>query len=220
LVAFGGAGPLHAVDIARELGAKQVVIPSSPGLLSAYGCLTADLVVDSLAPARFEVTGLDRDALGDLVTDRIRAVQRMLERHTAAPETRIFYECQFQHQSHLIEIEGSHGMTGEQIGALFLSKYAESYGPLAPEAEILVRRVRVEGRCQRDAIDEARLTEVASIARTGYVERSKGTHWRPDLERDAVIKGPATITATDASIYVPPDAVARVVEYGHIVIDP
>jgi N-methylhydantoinase A len=220
LLAFGGAGPLHAVDIARELGAKRVVIPSSPGLLSAYGCLTADLVVDSLAPARLKVTDLDREALAGLVSDRAQAVRRTLNSYTSAPvETRVFYECQFQHQGHSIEVEGSLGLNGEQIGTRFLATYAETYGHLVPDAEILIRRVRVEGRCRRYAHDGVRLDEVASPA-SRPVNGSQNAYWRPDLPPDAIIKGPATIASQDASIYIPPDAVATVVDHGHIVVDP
>ena len=43
LIAYGGAGPLHAVDVARELAIRTVVIPQAPGKFSAYGMLTADL---------------------------------------------------------------------------------------------------------------------------------------------------------------------------------
>lgn len=46
LVAYGGAGPLHAVDVARELGMKTVLIPESPGILCALGLLVADLKMD------------------------------------------------------------------------------------------------------------------------------------------------------------------------------
>src|SRR5262249_25492689 len=46
LVAFGGAGPLHAVDIARTLGLRSVIVPPHPGLASAYGTLLADRRVD------------------------------------------------------------------------------------------------------------------------------------------------------------------------------
>ena len=43
LVAYGGAGPLHAVDVARELSIENVIIPPAPGTFSAFGMLTADL---------------------------------------------------------------------------------------------------------------------------------------------------------------------------------
>uniref|UniRef100_UPI0029FEDC49 hydantoinase/oxoprolinase family protein n=2 Tax=Gammaproteobacteria TaxID=1236 RepID=UPI0029FEDC49 len=46
LFAFGGAGPLHAVALARELGIPEVLVPARPGLTNALGCLVADLRQD------------------------------------------------------------------------------------------------------------------------------------------------------------------------------
>src|SRR5258708_26137264 len=72
LVAYGGAGPLHATQIARELGMKTVIVPRAPGVFSAYGMLFSDLRYDfvrthfmRLADAKFdEVEGISR-ALAD-----------------------------------------------------------------------------------------------------------------------------------------------------------
>src|SRR5205814_8000335 len=46
LVAYGGAGPLHAVDVAREIGIRNVIVPSAPGVFSAFGMLFSDLRYD------------------------------------------------------------------------------------------------------------------------------------------------------------------------------
>src|SRR5499433_4266005 len=56
LVAYGGAGPLHAVQVARELGIRRVVVPRAPGVFSAFGMLFSDLRYDS---ARTWFTRLD-----------------------------------------------------------------------------------------------------------------------------------------------------------------
>src|SRR5204863_3753348 len=46
LIAYGGAGPLHAVDVAREIGIRKVIIPMAPGVFSAFGMLFSDLRYD------------------------------------------------------------------------------------------------------------------------------------------------------------------------------
>jgi len=46
LVAYGGAGPLHAVEVAREIGIRKVIIPGAPGVFSAFGMLFSDLRYD------------------------------------------------------------------------------------------------------------------------------------------------------------------------------
>ena len=67
LFAFGGAGPLHAVALARELGIPEVVVPARPGLTNALGCLVADLRQDFVntinAPLdRLDMAVVARDA--------------------------------------------------------------------------------------------------------------------------------------------------------------
>jgi N-methylhydantoinase A/oxoprolinase/acetone carboxylase beta subunit len=166
-----------------------------------------------------ELKDFDRHALARIVGDQTEAVRATLKTHTSATITlRTFYECQFRHQSHSIEVEGAPEITGERLNELFRMRYAETFGHLAPEAAILIRRVRVEGRCVRDIID-GRATGVTSMVPTGDAERPRGSYWRPDLQPDAIVKGPATIASTDASIYVPPETVATVVDHGHIVVD-
>src|SRR5712675_1282448 len=72
LVAYGGAGPLHAVEVAREIGIRTVIIPMAPGVFSAFGMLFSDLRYD------FVRTWFTR--LEDAPFDRIEGVYRDLER--------------------------------------------------------------------------------------------------------------------------------------------
>ncbi|HXR85959.1 MAG TPA: hydantoinase/oxoprolinase family protein, partial [Stellaceae bacterium] len=71
LVAYGGAGPLHAVEVARELGMRRVIVPEAPGVFSAYGMLFSDLRYDFV---RTWFTRLD-----DASFDEIEAVYKELE---------------------------------------------------------------------------------------------------------------------------------------------
>ena len=92
LLAFGGAGPLHAAALARELGVRTVVVPPSPGLLCALGLLVEDLRVDAVRTcvSRLEADALDRldtlfaemesDAVAWLEREQVPAARRSLER--------------------------------------------------------------------------------------------------------------------------------------------
>ncbi|MHB1834251.1 MAG: hydantoinase/oxoprolinase family protein [Solirubrobacteraceae bacterium] len=76
LVAFGGAGPLHAVAVARELGITQVLVPPHPGLGSAVGALTADLRSDHVATVHARSDRLRADELGARIRQlELRALQ-------------------------------------------------------------------------------------------------------------------------------------------------
>ena len=71
LVAYGGAGPLHAVEVAREIGIRKVIIPTAPGVFSAFGMLFSDLRYDYV---RTWFTRLD-----DAPFDEIERIYRELE---------------------------------------------------------------------------------------------------------------------------------------------
>jgi N-methylhydantoinase A len=83
LVAFGGAGPLHAADIARRMGMRRVIVPPSPGLVSAFGAVIADERVDRRATVvrrldRPEATDVARELgrLAESVADELAAQRR------------------------------------------------------------------------------------------------------------------------------------------------
>src|SRR5207302_11375896 len=73
LVAYGGAGPLHAASVAREIGMRTVIIPGAPGVFSAFGMLFSDLRYD------FVRTWLTR--LDDTPFERIEKIYREIEAH-------------------------------------------------------------------------------------------------------------------------------------------
>jgi len=92
LLAFGGAGPLHAGALARELGIRTIVVPPSPGLLSALGLLVEDLRTDAVRTCVTRLDGdalagldklfleLEAEAIGWLERERVPAGRRSLER--------------------------------------------------------------------------------------------------------------------------------------------
>ena len=63
MVAYGGAGPLHACDIAREMGIRKVIIPRSPGHFSAFGMLFSDLRYDFVRSRFTRLADADFDDL-------------------------------------------------------------------------------------------------------------------------------------------------------------
>jgi N-methylhydantoinase A len=85
LFAFGGAGPLHAIAIARELGIPEVLVPVLPGLTNALGCLVADLRQDIVNTIN---QPLDRVSM-HLVADTLLAQRRQGEKANAAEKDQI-----------------------------------------------------------------------------------------------------------------------------------
>ena len=80
LVAFGGAGPLHANALARELGIPTVLVPPSPGIASAVGMLATDIRHEFVATRRLRLDGLAPATLEALFADFVAEGEARLER--------------------------------------------------------------------------------------------------------------------------------------------
>ena len=107
LFAFGGAGPLHAAALARELGIPKVLIPARPGLTNALGCLVADLRHDFVATINQPLEALAADRIGAGFAAQIAAGRALLERENVATErieTLHRADMQFQGQSHILPV--------------------------------------------------------------------------------------------------------------------
>jgi N-methylhydantoinase A len=113
LVAFGGAGPLHAAEIARRLGMQRVVVPPSPGLVSAFGAVIADERIDRRVTL---VRRLDRPEaadlpieLGRLATSAARDLTQQLRTGTERVMVSTYVACRYIGQNHEQEIRMEHG---------------------------------------------------------------------------------------------------------------
>ena len=217
LLVFGGAGPLHAVEIARELGMRRVVIPNAPGLLSAYGCLVADFSLDAICTVRTWLDDLDAVALGAQVDGQCDRVRRELAGYgPTSVGVRVLYECHFERQAHSLYVEGRAGDQADTIRSRFTDAHRTLCGELVPQGRVMVRSVRVEGRGQRPDLEGLTLDNIWGHTHVGEAPRG---WWRPVFAVGKTVSGPATIAAPDASIYIPEDTVATVAAHGHILVE-
>jgi N-methylhydantoinase A len=154
LVAFGGAGPLHAGAIARRLGIPRVLVPPHPGLCSAFGALAADLRSDQVATVHQVGDGVDAEAL-DRRLARMRALaleelvaEGLADRPSVASRLALRYAG--QNYEHEVEVEDAR-LTPAALAdafARFESRHDELYGyQLAGEAiEVVSVAVTATGR--------------------------------------------------------------------------
>jgi N-methylhydantoinase A/oxoprolinase/acetone carboxylase beta subunit len=145
LVAFGGAGGLHAAELATALGCGRVMVPRMAGVLSALGCLAAEVRRDLsravLEPVTDQVGGrltgwfeaLERDADRALADEGVPAERRMISRSLA---------MRYRGQSYTVDVPAD----GERdLAAGFHRRYAEHYGYARPEAPVEIVAARVAG---------------------------------------------------------------------------
>jgi N-methylhydantoinase A len=141
LVAYGGAGPLHATALARDLGCRAVVVPPAPGVLSALGLL--------LAPARYETARTVMAPAGDDLTDAWQALEAQareeLERQGVAGGITVtrLADARYAGQSHELRITVE---AGADLAQLLHRAHREAYGYALPDEPVKIVTLRVVAR--------------------------------------------------------------------------
>jgi N-methylhydantoinase A/oxoprolinase/acetone carboxylase beta subunit len=130
LLAFGGAGPLHAAAIADELGMTKILVPRASGVLSALGLAAADRRAD----AQRTVLG-HGEAGSDALRDEVRATLG------GEPEIELAWDLRYRGQSHELTVRG-----GDDLRARFEALHEERYGHRDPDGEVELVTVRATGR--------------------------------------------------------------------------
>jgi N-methylhydantoinase A len=233
LLAFGGAGPLHAVDLARELGVPTVIVPRYPGITSALGCVLADIRHDFIqyldAPLD-EIAGTEVDmifaAQGAEGRDLIARERVEVERIDVVHEV----DIQYMGQSHVFRIPvSSPGFDNERVSREFARHFAERFDiELANVRTVLVNaRTAVLGRRHQPALETL---PAASGSPTGSRREGRRRVWfasgwhdttiyrRHDLHEGQRLIGPAIVEQTDATTVIDPASSGMVDRYGNLII--
>jgi N-methylhydantoinase A len=140
LVAFGGAGPLHAAQIAEELGMRRVIAPIASGVLSALGLVVSERRRDVVESVLLGGDELTREAIAD-------AVERLGERaHSdlgGGGSLRATYDLRYAGQAFELSIDGSLSPAPDELRAAFDRAHEERYGYSDADAELELVTVRV-----------------------------------------------------------------------------
>ena len=233
LFAFGGAGPLHAVALARELGIPEVLVPARPGLTNALGCLVADLRQDLVNTLNLPLDGLDMRT----VETTLRAQRQRGEATNAAERAEIVQslvlhaaDMQFRGQTHLIRVAlpGAE-VSREALRARFAEAYFTRFQVRLPEIEPVLVNLLTSVIGRRRPFPVASLLQASARARdvAGAVIGERALYaagrWhsaqvfdRLKLPLGASISGPAIVQQIDATTLIEPGAVARVDELGNL----
>jgi len=234
LFAFGGAGPLHATALARELGIPTVLVPVRPGITNALGCVVADLRHDYVRTVNKPLSAVD-----DATVARIYAEQAAEGEATIAREgvpvrelRRVLSaDMQFQGQSHILSV----GVDSVDIGVAGLHKafaaaYFRRFGIELPEIPpVLVNLhtavigVRPEISLAALAATDRAPTLVAAKLGSRRVWFSDGWHDTPVYAReklplDATLDGPAILEQLDCTTVVEPGDTVRQDGLGNLLI--
>jgi N-methylhydantoinase A len=235
LFAFGGAGPLHAVALAKELAIPTVLVPARPGITNAIGCLVADIRHDFVRTINLPVAELDMDLVQSTLRAQIEEGRQMIARDGMTVEDTIIVhetEMQFQGQSHMLTIPlPDPDISREALQHAFEEAYFARFALRLPEVRAMLvtlhtavigRRKDVSLESLMDANKREMGADKAKVSRRrvwfedGWQEVD--IYDREKLPLGAKIAGPAILEQLDTTIVLEPGSVADVDPVGNLVI--
>ena len=236
LVAFGGAGPLHATNLAAALDVPRVVIPPHAGVLSALGLLVSDLQYDPSTSMVRRWGELTPETLATTFDDLIAADRRRLQAtgyEDAAIDVKRAVDLRYEGQSFelTIPIEATtiDEATMERVRGRFHEAYRERYGHATPEVpvELVTVRATTRGPVEPPSVPSAPTGGSVTAARTDRREvwfdgqyHETPVYERGKLPRDEHIAGPAVVAGTDSTTVVHPGQTATVAADGTLLVEP
>ena len=234
LIAFGGAGPLHANALGKLMGSWPVIIPPGPGVLCAYGDATTRLrneasrtFIRKFSATSNEELRLELEKLATL------ALSALVEEKATSEGSEITYQLDLRYQGQGLSLtvdvslaEGEDVLTA--IGTQFDSMHEQLFTfSLPAEKEIVNLRSIALGK-------EARVEVPSVTIDPDFVNRSEGNQrmfaegqwWdasiydRSKIGRGTAINGPAIVTEMDSTTMILPEHVGRIDSFGNILITP
>ena len=234
LFAFGGAGPLHAAALARELGIPKVLIPARPGLTNALGCVVADLRHDFVATVNQPLEALHEGRIGEVFAAQVASGRALLARENVAVErieTLHRADMQFQGQSHILPVAvDSPAVTIGALRAAFAAAYWRRFGVELPEIRpvlvnlhtaVIGKRRAVSLRSIAAARPRATLLEARRTARPVWFEGGwfeTPVYVREHLPVAARFEGPAIVEQLDCTTLIEPGNRVEIDAIGNLVV--
>ena len=237
LVAYGGAGPLHATAVAREIGIRKVIIPRAPGHFSAFGMLFSDLRYDFVRTWFISLEDMDFDQFETVYLELEQDGRDAIAASAISPRDvtiRRALDMRYVGQEHSVTVdipqEYFRAKDRATIKTLFDAEHAQRYGTSAPSepAEIASLRTTVTGIVEKpgveriargDAIPSAAArsgTRKAYFDSTGFVETQ--TFTREALLAGNRIEGPALVEEHASTTVLLPGERLEVDDFGNLVI--
>ncbi len=235
---YGGAGPVHAIDLATELEIKEVIVPPLPGLFSAFGMIVADRLFDGQTAIETELESIEPSRILSLCDDlRAQALASFGAGYDPADVQCVFRaDCRYTGQPAAISVDiesdqaGKQGDTVlvQQIRRGFEASHKRMWNFIKPDQPVVLVNLRVQATIQsgwRGVVHQAVANAVASPtvapARTRqvYIDgcmRALRTYQRTQLLPDSIIEGPAIIEEPSSCIIFKAGQTARVDAIGNL----
>lgn len=238
LVAFGGAGPLHAVEVAQILNIPEVIIPLYPGINSATGLLTTDLKYDVIKTefmisTHFDFIGLNEDfialekqIISQLKDDGVEEEQIQVLRSA---------DCRYAGQGYELRVDLPGGVLDKETIVEALNNFHEihkaEYGHNFLDSPIEFVNIRVTGlgympkiekqavHHQHQLVDALLKTGTTIFNIDGNLENVETKFYqREKIPVDTEFAGPCIVLQKDTTTVIPPNCTAYIEEFGNMII--
>lgn len=224
LVAFGGAGAMHACDLARALRIPRVIVPAYPGGLSALGILISDVVKDASRTILLRIRELPEKELARVFAELQHRLAAELKRE-GWPGTAVYEKsCDLRYRGQGYELNLRFGY---DLLQRFHSEHQRRYGYSSTTRELEIVTVRMRAR----VASPEKLGKTRSEGKTGLLEESSSSVWfsgrkyktpiipRESLKPGKLYRGPAIVTEYSATTVAPPRLRFRVDRAANLVMN-
>jgi N-methylhydantoinase A len=219
LLAFGGAGPLHAAEIAEELGIETILCPRASGVLAAVGLVVSQRRRDAQRSVLWSGEEITEQAISGVVEDLGSVARREL----GEPEAEIHatYELRYRGQSFELAIAAGTAATPAELREAFEAEHEDRYGYRDPEQELELVTIRVSATTAGADVALARSGAQDEPVRGSRRARLDGRDVEVEVLRGAppagtTARGPAVFELPESTVLVPPGWRAAVDETGTV----
>lgn len=239
LVAFGGAGPLHAVEVAKIMDIPRVVIPSHPGINSAIGLLTTDIKYDKIKTEFMLSSEMNIKQINDDFELLMKDIKDQLKADGLSEEyieLRKHVDCRYVGQGYELNVDFPNEQLNDNNIYKAFNKFHDThkaeYGHNFLDSPIEIVNIRVTGTGKMPKIQEPELNMNTTLndafIKTGNTIfnidgelKTVSTHYyqRELMPQGAELSGPCIIVQTDTTTVVPPNTSAKVEDNGNIIIE-
>ena len=230
LVAFGGAGPLHACDLAEALGIPRVLVPLFPGVLSAQGMTFADVSREYSTTVMLRGDSLDLAAADEALAGLLERGRRDLDEMGTPGDTAVAHramDLRYAGQSHELTVPYD-GEPLDQVTAGFHEAHRTRFGYADDGRPVEIVNVRLKLVSPTDRPEPPRNAETRPDAGAAClatlpvvyqgVRHDAKLYTRDRLQAGNVVPGPAVVVQYDSTVAVPPGWAATVDSYLNLVM--
>ena len=231
LVAFGGAGPMHAVWLAEELEIGEVIVPWSPGTFSAWGMLQTDMRHDVVQSFYHPLTGLHAEDVARAHESLKTEGDALLEAEGIGASERYFArsaDMRYVGQEYTVNVPLGATISLSEVDVAFHDAHRVRYGHSTPGAPVEFVNLRLAAMWRiavaaspfhASAADADPVLGTRSVVFAG-AERETPVLLRDRMPSQSRYEGPAVIEEQSSTTLVPPGHVAVLDDHGNVVITP